>query len=595
MFMSIHITHFFFLPIEFELICNFSPVAFLLTIQDAEDTHLTNNENTENTWLTSSEAANPNSVTNHQPMATLSQEVADSYIDFDLPGSPTEDFEYARLLEVTSPTPQDVPESGYVCASPLSSPDISEAANCSRSSSDERYFDVESSDVEQRSLQSNDFYDCEDSSKRDADPGFSSASDRSLPKGDRLRVIHNIFHSLDSDSCSESLPKSQSTSGSICTALSSASNQTLHDTDETDFCSLRDDVGEPKLNGECSVEVEQNGHKEQAANNVVGDDEDNGSLRDYEELETKLNAFKPVYRKVSRQERKDDTEMDDDAKLINNVAIHESTPEITVPDDNDDHDQPSLAKHNGHLSPIEDEEEMTRPQRIRRCSSLKTGKTPPGTPGRKKIVRFADMMGLDLADVRTFLDEVPRVPKCAYEDLEVSLPQISQISMGPRADKILMPMFQQPGAMPNFLDLVQQQNVALENAAVTDPICLTITGSVRVRNLDFHKSVHLRYSTDGWRSFADMQATYVENSCDGFSDKFTFILFGNALQIGERIEIAVRFSCKGQQFWDNNFGVNYCFQCLPATAPVPPRINTNGHANPLSISPDDAYYGSSFY
>jgi len=155
-------------------------------------------------------------------------------------------------------------------------------------------------------------------------------------------------------------------------------------------------------------------------------------------------------------------------------------------------------------------------------------------------------------------------------------------------------MFQQPGGMPNFLDLVQLQNVALENAAVTDPTSMTITGSVRVRNLDFHKSVHMRYSTDNWRRFADMLATYVENSCDGFSDKFVFIIFGNSLQVGERIEIAVRFSCKGQQFWDNNFGANYCFQCLPATAPAQ-RIDHNGVNNALSLSPDETWCGQSFY
>jgi len=32
--------------------------------------------------------------------------------------------------------------------------------------------------------------------------------------------------------------------------------------------------------------------------------------------------------------------------------------------------------------------------------------------------RFADVFGLDLADVKTFLDEVPRVPKSAFRDLK---------------------------------------------------------------------------------------------------------------------------------------------------------------------------------
>ena len=36
--------------------------------------------------------------------------------------------------------------------------------------------------------------------------------------------------------------------------------------------------------------------------------------------------------------------------------------------------------------PLLEEEEDTK-AKYRRCSSLKSGKTPPGTPGRRKIVR----------------------------------------------------------------------------------------------------------------------------------------------------------------------------------------------------------------
>lgn len=213
----------------------------------------------------------------------------------------------------------------------------------------------------------------------------------------------------------------------------------------------------------------------------------------------------------------------------------------------------------------DEESDCGRVPRIRRCSSLKTGKTPPGTPGRKKSVRFADILGLDLADVRTFLDEVPKVPKSAYEDLDVTLPSSNSVQLGPPLDKVLVPLFQQPGCLPNFLDRLRDTQVCLESAAVTDAINLTITGCARVRNLDFHKSVHLRYSLDNWRSYSDLSASYVENSCDGFSDKFSFILFGNSLQIGQRLEMAIRFQAKGEQFWDNNYGLNYCFQCLPCT------------------------------
>ncbi|VEN40687.1 unnamed protein product [Callosobruchus maculatus] len=225
------------------------------------------------------------------------------------------------------------------------------------------------------------------------------------------------------------------------------------------------------------------------------------------------------------------------------------------------------------------EEDDERIPHVRRCSSLKTGKTPPGTPGRKKIVRFADALGLDLADVRTFLDEIPKVPTSAYEDLSVDLTDspsdtsLDSRSTCPKPDKVLMPLFQQPGGLPNFLDLVRDNNVCLENAVVDDPFMLTIKGFVRVRNLDFHKSVYVRYTLNSWKTYADVQATYVENSCDGFSDKFSFVIYAHSLSVGQRIELACRFQCKGCQYWDNNNGRNYCLQCLPvinhiSTSPI---------------------------
>jgi len=240
------------------------------------------------------------------------------------------------------------------------------------------------------------------------------------------------------------------------------------------------------------------------------------------------------------------------------------------------------------------EEEEDRPQRVRRCSSLKTGKTPPGTPRRKKFVRFADKLGLDLADVRTFLDEIPRIPNSAYNDLiyddatfrqqdsaecadwgerrcgyQEDIIRRRSVTSSPRKlDRMLVPLFQQPGGMANFLDVVRERRVCLENALVQDPVTLAIQGTVRVINIDYHKSVHIRYTLNAWQNFSDLQAVYVPNSCDGFSDKFSFVLYCHTLTVGQRLEFAVRFQCKGAQYWDNNAGANYCFQCLPASSPT---------------------------
>lgn len=298
--------------------------------------------------------------------------------------------------------------------------------------------------------------------------------------------------------------------------------------------------------------------------------------------------------------------------VVNADGIDESSSTVLISngsgsgDDNND-DELTAANGGGSSNSSVDDADV-RPQRLRRCSSLKTGKTPPGTPGRKKFVRFADVLGLDLADVKTFMDEIPTVPRCAYDYLTLSASddavelaaqgaanQVPLYTPNFLMDKMLTPMFQQPGGQPEFLERVRAQNVCLENALITDPICLTISGTVRVRNLDFHKSVHLRYTLDEWASYADFQATYVEQSCDGFSDKFAFTIFGNSLRIGQRLEMAVRFSCKGEQFWDSNFGVNYCFQCMAVggggggggagvAASSSPATNTQSFA-PLSMVP----------
>ncbi|KAL0109525.1 hypothetical protein PUN28_014530 [Cardiocondyla obscurior] len=273
----------------------------------------------------------------------------------------------------------------------------------------------------------------------------------------------------------------------------------------------------------------------------------------------------------------------DDEKLC--LLLKKLDGSCTAPEENSSSEQETQSET------VEEEED--RPQRVRRCSSLKTGKTPPGTPHRKKIVRFADKLGLDLADVRTFLDEIPKIPNSAYNDLiydDIFRPQDSNFDSAastgdawcdryqndarrrstsaiPRKiDRMLVPLFQQPGGMPNFLDIVRERKVCLENVVVQDPVTLAIQGTVRVINLDFHKSVHVRYTLNSWRNFSDLQAIYVPNSCDGFSDKFSFILYCHTLLVGQRLEFAVRFQCKGAQHWDNNAGANYCFQCLPGSS-----------------------------
>lgn len=325
-------------------------------------------------------------------------------------------------------------------------------------------------------------------------------------------------------------------------------------------------------------------------NTTTTDNDSTLSLRDEDYPSLEYNSCVQDLQEIQLEKPVDSSDIQQDSEDVLVVSISEQTP-VETPDvpaidlSVVEEEEKSLTVDISSSADCEEDDEKI--PRVRRCSSLKTGKTPPGTPGRKKIVRFADVLGLDLADVRTFLDEIPKVPTSAYDDLvDVELCSSKHAAkFGHTVDKVLVPLFQQPGGQIDFLDRVNENQVCLENAIVDDPVALSIKGIVRVKNLDFNKSVHIRYTLDSWKSFADLQGQYIPNSCDGFSDKFSFLIYAHTLAIGQRLEFAVRFQCKGCLYWDSNKGANYCFQCLPSS-------NSTSY---MPITGGNDHVGAAFY
>ena len=205
-------------------------------------------------------------------------------------------------------------------------------------------------------------------------------------------------------------------------------------------------------------------------------------------------------------------------------------------------------------------------KKFQRSTSLKTNKTPPGTPHRKKVVRFADAMGLDLASVRHILDQAspPSIPLSAMQDLKMD-DAAREITAEVR---YLAPLFAQPSTAPDFYGRVQSASVLLENCVVNDGD-MTITGVVRVANLSLHKRVVIRRSVNNWLTYEDSNASYVLNSNDGPTDRFSFCIgVPHYFSAGNRVEFAVMYTVLGQTFWDNNNGINYVVECYArATSP----------------------------
>ncbi|XP_055384056.1 glycogen-binding subunit 76A isoform X1 [Condylostylus longicornis] len=606
-----------------------------------------------NTWITHVDQSNQ-VVTALQPLRhTTSQEAADSFFDFDCeiesPGSPADECEYSRLIETTSNTPHDcATESGYICSSPVTT-----GSRASSQSSDGPYFDPISSDGEQltdtnikpqqqQQLQQqkqqhingqilyNNNNSIHTTSPVDVNDKILITANMSAESKIMIMNGHCAYEINDTDEVDFQYVNQKIDDDKFNDKNEKINNQNNHE-DHNDIIKKEVEFNNNDLNinnnsPENLIHQSNNGYHndEEEYNNdsvkssqeinkssILSIKSDNNTicqdkvLNELQKLseENDLNSINGHCDENNKEETKC---LKNGHNILNlTIAVQPATPKTT-----DDESQKILEQAlNGDLNNTNqqqnlnrdvtskedtDDDDDCRPQRVRRCSSLKTGKTPPGTPGRKKIVRFADVLGLDLADVKTFMDEIPNIPVSAYQDLEIAETE-PPVQLGPKADKILMPLFQPPGCIPSFLDMVRDKQVNLENALISDPIHLTIMGSVRVRNLDFHKSVHIRYTCDNWRTFSDIPATYCQNSCDGFSDKFTFTLYANNVSVGQRLEFAVRFQCKGQQFWDNNYGANYCFQCLPATNINNRNILPPHHIQSSLISPTSDAWCVSFY
>ena len=214
--------------------------------------------------------------------------------------------------------------------------------------------------------------------------------------------------------------------------------------------------------------------------------------------------------------------------------------------------------------------DFLRTEPVKRSTSLKTYKTPPGTPHRKKAVRFADALGLDLESVRHILnlEEPPKVPASAMRDLNMHQSDNDMMHKVVHGIRYLSLNFPQPGASPTFFQRIQAQKVLLENCVVDDKN-LTITGTVRVANISYHKKIVVRYTVNNWLTNTDIQGSYVQNSNDGPTDRFSFsISVPDYFSVGSRLQFCIHFLADGAEYWDSNYGGNYIAECYAKAAPM---------------------------
>jgi hypothetical protein len=236
------------------------------------------------------------------------------------------------------------------------------------------------------------------------------------------------------------------------------------------------------------------------------------------------------------------------------------------------------------------------------------------TSDLKKRVSFADLHGKELELVKIMTEASDCPPKLTsrivkyfldgeyYNDASSSSLSSSSPSSLPSENSELKKLytnlsiiiytlnFKQPaGDYLNFQEKIKVNNISLENVIINR---FDVTGTIKVNNICFKKSVFVRCTFDCWKTFSDYNATYLPNIYSAIDDrnasqavdtfKFEFKL-PNDINTNNAIKLTIdKFNFKpthhnssennqsnvqfcvcfkslddGIEYWDSNYGSNY--------------------------------------
>lgn len=213
----------------------------------------------------------------------------------------------------------------------------------------------------------------------------------------------------------------------------------------------------------------------------------------------------------------------------------------------------------------------------------------PGVPappaGTKKKVIFADDHGLALTQVRVMWEPSHVPPHWSLRPAAITppAPQSWQLS------------FSQPASdYVDFRRRINDENVSLENVIIKEKEGF-LTGTVKVKNIGFHKEVLIRWSADNWVTSEDAFCTYVDTpvvSSGAYTIYDTFSFRVMLPVASNRLDFCVCFRCQEEEHWDSNGGSNYTVSRREeARSPSPPPAVQRGY-RPALWSEYAAWHGS---
>ncbi|CAF1108072.1 unnamed protein product, partial [Didymodactylos carnosus] len=194
----------------------------------------------------------------------------------------------------------------------------------------------------------------------------------------------------------------------------------------------------------------------------------------------------------------------------------------------------------------------------------------------RKVVRFADVMGLDLESIRYMTPPDMSVTSSTVDYIKLRLEQLNlhRTNIGSSSisslnsiisdcKKPILYLVSKSFTPPsNIVQQVYERQVVLECLYTKD---ISAYGTVRVTNCSFDKKVFVRYTCDRWKTYDDSQAMHNLHNSNDNTDSFTFeltipeTLLTDDISSEQNMSIffTICYQVMGREYWDNNFGWNY--------------------------------------
>lgn len=221
----------------------------------------------------------------------------------------------------------------------------------------------------------------------------------------------------------------------------------------------------------------------------------------------------------------------------------------------------SFRRSGSRRTPTKKKEDVAlRLQPIKSCLVARQEEPEEGaiSPTRlKKKVVFADDQGHPLTHVKFLTERSDCPPKWTADFLE-------QVTGGAKAEAVADQWelaFPQPAS--DYLGMklkLERENVSLENIIVKEAEN-KVVGTVKVRNLSYHKQVKVRYTIDHWTTHEDVEGVFIPSTSTSGAydiyDSFSFSLPLPPTNQADKVEFCVCFTCDLAEYWDNNNNKNY--------------------------------------